>query len=239
MADPRFTYAYLEEQYRAILDAEYEVLTCAEFIARDEAGTLGPLTVVNRIDIDFSVARAERLGAIFQRLGIKGSFFVRLHAREYNPFDFDNYRILRALGVAGHEMGYHSEIIDQAEIWGEDPEQCLVRDLAVLQAMFGKPVRSVASHGGLTGYNNLDFWRDRSASNYGLIYEAYEERGRFALFNRSLYVTDSEIMRWKCYRDGALIEGDRRSPAEHVAERPSLVYLLVHSDTYYDRHIYE
>jgi hypothetical protein len=239
LADPRFTFAYIEDQYRAILAAGYEVLTCAEFVAREAAGILAPLTVVNRIDIDGSVPRAERLGAIFARLGIKGSFFVRLHAREYNPFDFDNYRILRGLADAGHEIGYHSEIVDQAEIWGEDAAQCLVRDLAVMEAMLGRPVTGVASHGGLTGYNNLDFWRTRAAADFGLLYEAYEETGNFALFNRSLYVTDSEYVRWKCYRNGVRAADDNRSPAEHICDKPRLLYLLIHPDTYYDRHIYE
>lgn len=239
MAEPRFTFAYLEDQFRRIIAAGYEVLTCEAYVARKAAGTLAPLTLVNRIDVDFSVKRAERLGAIFAKLGILGSFFVRLHAKEYNPFDFDNFRILRGLVAAGHELGYHSEIVDQAEIWGDDAADCLIRDLTVMEAMFGAPVRAVASHGGTTGYNNLDFWKGRAAADYGLTYEAYEDEGAFALFNRSLYVTDSEWTRWKCYRDGVRVEGDHRSPAEHAVDRPPLVYLLIHSDTYFDRHIYE
>jgi hypothetical protein len=239
LAEPRFTFAYVEDQFRQLLAAGYEVLTCAGYVIRRAAGTLGALTVVNRIDIDASVKRAERLGEIFGRLGIRGSFFVRLHAREYNPFDFENFRILRGLADGGHEIGYHSEIMDQAAIWGDNPELCLRRDLAVMEAMFGQPVRAVASHGGMTGLNNLDFWRDRSAAEFGLDYEAYEEDGAFALFPRSLYVTDSEWTRWKCYRDGVRVDGDNRSPAEHAADKPPLMYLLIHPDTYYDRHVYE
>ena len=239
MADSRFTFAYIEDQFRQLLAAGYEVLTCADYVERRAAGTMAPLTLVNRIDIDASVKRAERLGDIFARLGIRGSFFVRLHAKEYNPFDFDNYRILRGLIEAGHEIGYHSEVMDQAVIWSDDPERCLKRDIAVMEAMLERPVRAVASHGGMTGINNLDFWRERKAGDFGLAYEAYEEEGAFALFPRSLYVTDSEWTRWKCYRDGVRVEGDHRSPAEHAAERPALIYLLIHSDTYFDRHIYE
>ena len=239
MAEPRFTFAYIEDQFRALLAEGYEVLTCAGYVARRAAASLSPLTVVNRIDIDASVPRAERLGEVFARLAIRGSFFVRLHAKEYNPFDFENFRILRALAEAGHEIGYHSEIMDQAAIWGDDPEHCLKRDIAVMEAMFGRPVRAVASHGGMTGINNLDFWRSRSAADLGLDYEAYEEEGAFALFPRSLYITDSEWTRWKCYRDGVRVQGDHRSPAEHAADRPPLIYLLIHPDTYFDRHIYE
>ena len=30
-----------------------------------------------------------------------------------------NYRILKSIRDSGHEIGYHSEIVDQAAIWDE------------------------------------------------------------------------------------------------------------------------
>ncbi|MGX7927487.1 hypothetical protein ACWPMX_13045 [Tsuneonella sp. HG094] len=238
MSNP-FTFAYIERQYRAALDAGYTVVNCRDYVALRASGQVPERTLVNRIDIDVSVKKAERLGEIYRRLAIPATFFVRLHAREYNPFDFDNYRILKGLAADGHELGYHSEIEDQAAIWGEDAEQCLRRDLSVMETMFGHSVVGIASHGGMTGINNLDFWRDREAGEFGALYEAYEENGGFDLFNRSLYVTDSEWTRWKAYRDGKRIDGDQRSLAEHLEDAPPLVYLLIHPETYFDRHVYE
>lgn len=234
-----FTFDYIAGQYRAALEAGYTVMSCREYVGARDHGQVPGLTLVNRIDIDVSVKKAERLGAIYHELGIPATFFLRLHAREYNPFDFENFRILQSLAKAGHEIGYHSEIEDQAAIWGEDPAHCLKRDLAVMEAMFGAPVEGVASHGGMTGINNLDFWRTRTAAEAGVLYEAYEEAGRFALFCRSLYVTDSEWVRWKAYRAGQRLSGDERSLAEHLEARPPLVYLLIHPETYFDRHVYE
>ncbi len=238
MANP-FTFDYLTGQYRAALDAGYTVVTCAQYVALREQDAVPAKTLVNRIDIDVSVKKADRLRAMYAELGIPATFFVRLHAREYNPFDFENFRILQALIADGHEIGYHSEIEDQAVIWGEEPADCLSRDLKVMEAMLGQPVTAVASHGGMTGINNLDFWRHRSAADLGLLYEAYEEDGRFALFPRSLYITDSEWVRWKAYRDGTRLDGDHRSLAEHIADLPDLVYLLIHPETYFDRHVYD
>lgn len=232
-----FTFANLEVQYRQALDAGYTFCTCVEYFQNKAA--LPPLTVVNRIDIDYSVKKADRIRDIFDRLSIKGSFFVRLHASEYNPFAFENYRILKAIRDSGHEIGYHSEIVDQAAIWGEDAADCLRRDIDILNRMLGIEAQGVASHGGMTGLNNLDFWKSRSAKQFGLKYEAYDESEDFNLFRRSLYVSDSEWTRWKCYENGTLRQDDRRSFGEHVAERPPLVYLLIHSDTYFDRHFYE
>jgi len=94
--DFHFTFQNLESQYRRVLDEGYKFMTCADYVELKR--NLPPLTVVNRVDIDFSVKKSERLMDIFDRLGIKATFFVRLHAPEYNPFSFENYRILKQFG---------------------------------------------------------------------------------------------------------------------------------------------
>jgi hypothetical protein len=236
-SDFRFTFAGLERQYRAALDLGYEFLTCHDYVLRKHA--LPALTVVNRVDIDVSVRKAERLLAIFDRLRIKASFFVRLHAAEYNPFSFENYRILKAIRDSGHEIGYHSEVIDQSVIWHEDAAECFKRDIEVLNRMLGITVRGIASHGGMTALNNLDFWRDRSTADFGLEYEAYDKTDAFGLFDSSFYISDSEWTRWKCYDRGKLCDGDRRSFEEQARIKRPLLYLLIHPETYYDRHCYE
>lgn len=232
-----FTFANIEAQYCAAQEAGYEFITCAEYAERKD--DLSTLTIVNRVDIDLSVKKADRLRDIYDRLGIRASFFVRLHASEYNPFSFENYRILKAIRDSGHEIGYHSEIVDQANIWNEDASECLCRDLNILSRMLNIEVKGVASHGGMTGLNNLDFWKDKKSSDFGLIYEAYDKTDSFNLFDRSFYVSDSEWTRWKCYENGQLKVGDRRSFGEHVRDRHPLIYLLLHPDTYFDRHFYE
>lgn len=232
-----FTFANLEAQYRAALEAGYRFHTCAEYA--DRTSDLPPRSIVHRVDIDYSVKKANSLREIFDRLGIRATFFVRLHAPEYNPFAFEEYRILRAIRDGGHEIGYHSEIVDQAAIWGEDPADCLRRDVDILNRMLEIRVRGVASHGGETGLNNLDFWRGRLATEFGLSYEAYDTSPAFSLFHSSFYVSDSEWTRWKCYDHGVLREGDRRCFQEHLVDNHPLIYLLVHPDTYFINHFYE
>jgi hypothetical protein len=65
---------------------------------------------------------------------------------------------------AGHELGYYPEVVDQSKIWNEDAAQCLRRDGAIMNALFGVPICGVARHGGMTGYNNLDFWKDNATT---------------------------------------------------------------------------
>lgn len=242
-AQYRFTFRRLETDLREILGLGYRVATCAQYATEKRAAGAGwPGTerlMVLRVDIDVSVKKAERLASIFDRLGISASFFLRLHAGEYNPFSFEAYRIVRSIVDAGHELGYHSEVLDGATIWDEDPSDVLVRDLRIINQMFGVTVQGSASHGALTGTNNLDFWRTRKPAEFGLLYEAYDTEPGFNLFNESIYVSDSAWTHWKTYEHGSLVDGDLRSPADHAREARPLIYALIHPDTFYDRHVYE
>ena len=238
-ADFHFTFANLERQLLVAIERGYQFLTCEAYVLAKSSRAILPKTLVSRVDIDFSCKKAKRLAEIFSRLGIKATFFVRLHAPEYNPFDFENYQALKYIRDAGHEIGYHSEVVDQAAIWDEDAVVCLMRDIEVLNAMLQVKTKGVASHGGMTGLNNLDFWKDKKASDFGLAYEAYEKSLSFNLFDESFYISDSEWTRWKCYNCGKLVDGDQRSLADHVLDGHKLIYLLLHPDTYFERHFYE
>ena len=237
MKNFQFTFANIEEQYKLALNNGYKFITCSEYY--ETKNKLAPLTIVNRIDIDQSVKKAERLRRIFYRLGIKATFFVRLHAPEYNPFSFENYRILKSIINDGNEIGYHSEIIDQANIWNEDPSMCLKKDIKILNKMLDIKIKGVASHGGMTGLNNLDFWNDKVPAEFDLCYEAYQNSIEFNLFNNSFYISDSEWTKWKCYENGKLLVNNRKSFGEHCKDKRSLIYLLIHPETYYDNHFYE
>lgn len=232
-----FTWVNLENEFRSIIDNGYKILTCQDYVSLKK--NLPNKVLVNRIDIDISVKKVINLLDIFDRLNIKGTFFLRLHAPEYNPFSFENYRIIKRLINSGHELGYHSEIVDQSIIWGEEAEDCLKRDLMVLGHMFNYKVKSVASHGGNTGYNNLDFWKNNKPKDYNLLYEGYDKEPEYNLFQEAFYISDSEWINWKCYNKGKLVEGDTRSPSMHIKDNHKLIHLLIHPDTYYYNHIYE
>ncbi len=237
-----FKFDTLKEQYVFALSKGYKILNCIEYYNYKNNNSKGVNNnvIVNRIDIECSVKKAKKLGEIYKELGITGTFFIRLHAPEYNLFSFENYKILKELINQGNEIGYHSEIIDQSVIWNEDPEYCLRRDIQIIENYFDIKLKGVASHGGMTGLNNLDFWKDRKAKDFGLAYEAYDSEPTFNLFNESLFVSDSEWFKWKCYNKGNLQIGDNRTFRQHLENNEhNLVYLLIHSDTYFYNHFYE
>jgi hypothetical protein len=233
-----FTFRKLEDEYRLCIDQGYTVMPCYEYIQWKKEGSKGK-ALVNRVDVDFNIKKVSRLADIFARLNVRATFFIRLHAPEYNPFSFEAYRIIKRLISDGHEIGYHSEVIDQSHIWNEDATNCFIRDIDVMNKMFDIQVKGSASHGGLTGYNNLDFWQDKKAADFGLLYEAYDHQPEFNLFQESRYVSDSEWTQWKAYHNGKLLKDDRRAPSLHAMEAPQVLHILIHPDTYFDHHFYE
>ncbi len=237
MHDFHFTFDNLERQYKSALEYGYSFITCKEYY--DAIKPINAKTIVNRIDVDFSLKKARRLVELFNNIGLKGSFFIRLHAPEYNPFSFESYKIIKLMIQTGHEIGYHSEIIDQAAIWGEDSRKCLIRDIKTFETMYNIKLYGVASHGGMTGLNNLDFWKEHTPEEFGLDYEAYDKDRGLDLFDKSFYISDSEWTRWKCYDKGIRRNGDHRTFEEHLKDGHKLIYLLIHSDTYFDHHFYE
>jgi len=235
----KFTFNHLKSYFQTVKENGYEIITCKEYVDFKQHNNAQIKVLVNRVDIDVSCKKAKRLAQIFNELEIKATFFVRLHAVEYNPFDFENYNCLKFIKDTGHEIGYHSEVIDQSVIWEESEEECLKRDIQVLNTMLNIKVDGVASHGGFTGLNNLDFWQNRLPSDFGLLYEAYDQQPEFNLFQESLYISDSEWTKWKCYDKGKLVDGDARTLGEHAQDGHPIIYSLIHPETYYDEHFYE
>jgi hypothetical protein len=166
-ANFQFTFAKLESHFQEVLDNGYNIITCEDYLAYKACQKTDKI-LINRVDIDVACKKAKRLAALFNKFNVRGTFFVRLHALEYNPFAFEEYKCLNYIKDSGHEIGYHSEVVDQAAIWNEPPEECLVRDISILSTMLGIKVKGVASHGGMTGLNNLDFWKKPTTSSRSL-----------------------------------------------------------------------
>jgi hypothetical protein len=236
----KFSFENIKNELKEIQLQGYNFISCKDYVHLKRNSKLAEKIVVIRIDIDFAIDKVKKLLDIFDVLQIKASFYLRLHAKEYNPFSFENYKIIKRIIHSGHELGYHSEIIDQAEIWNEDAKDCLIRDLKLINQMFDIQIDGVASHGGMTGLNNLDFWKVNKPKDFGLLYEAYDEENEFNLFNNSLYISDSSWTYWKSYEFGKLIVNDNSSPLEQIKKtKHPLIYLLIHPDTYFDEHFYE
>ncbi|MBK7091894.1 MAG: hypothetical protein IPH59_09250 [bacterium] len=83
-----------------------------------------------RHDVDRSLEKALALALLEQQLGIKSTYFVRLHSRYYNCYSFPGLKALRDIRSAGHEIGLHTEFYDLAKIFGDDGMEVFARENA-------------------------------------------------------------------------------------------------------------
>lgn len=213
-----FTLSYLEETFKKAMALEYSVVSCATFASSPPEGKI----LINRIDIDVTCVKAVLLARIFHRIGADATFFVRLHAREYNPFEPRALETLKEIIGYGFEIGLHSEILRVAGKLDNGPKDRLSRDISTLESQLGIVVTGVAAHDHSDGFNDSVFWKNYQPSSVGLLYEAYQ------FCQGTVYISDSEFDSWKVYHYGKLLENDRRGLHEHVEEEHPILYVLMH-----------
>ena len=229
-----FTFAYYKLIFQKALENGYQIITLKEFFL-DEYKRNEKI-IVNRIDVDVKIDRLKKIYEIFRELGVKATIFVRLHAPNYNLLSIGNINIIKDLISIGCEIGLHTELEDVGEYCKIDKKELLKKEIELFEILFGIKVYGTASHGDMTHFNNLDFWKNNKPKDFGLIYEAYDKK----LWNNCRYVSDSEWIRWKAYENGNLLENDRRTPIEHILEdKPKILHILTHPESWYDRYIYE
>jgi hypothetical protein len=228
-----FDLRHLELTLRGMLTAGYTFLTCAEYA--DGRRPTEPFAVL-RHDMDALPVRALALGRLEHRLGIRASYFVRVHANEYNAFGFDTVQVLRQLTAAGHEIGLHAEPRDLHAATGCDPDPVLVATRHLIEAVVGVPVRGVASHNDITPDNNLLHFSPGKARSLGFRYEAYDDDS-LGLFATSTYVTDGHYWRWRAFVGGRLTD-DESCLCQHAQARTPRLYVLLHPHVWYERHFH-
>ncbi|MFH0778531.1 MAG: hypothetical protein V2A71_07870 [Candidatus Eisenbacteria bacterium] len=100
-----FTFAHYESLLTRALEQGYRFSDFKGHAALPKEEGL----ILIRHDVDLSVRNALRFAQIEKRLGIVATYFVRVHAHQYNPFQCDSYRMLKEIKEMGHEMGLHYE----------------------------------------------------------------------------------------------------------------------------------
>ena len=229
-----FTLSYYNKIFQKALDDDYHIITLKEFFC-DEYNKSQHI-LVNRIDVDIKIERLNYIYDIFKALEIKASIYLRLHSPTYNLLSFGNIAIIKKLISIGCEIGLHTELEDAAGYCSIERKELLRQEIKLFEAIFGVKIYGTASHGDMTHFNNLDFWKTHSAEEFQLLYEAYDEK----LWRHCRYVSDSEWTRWKSYENGILIKNDRRTPIEHMDDdKPKVLHLLTHPESWYKSYIHE
>jgi hypothetical protein len=229
-----FTFNCYREIFQKALENDYKIITLKEFF-NDEYDKNEKI-LVNRIDVDVKIERLKTIYIIFKDLNIKASIYLRLHSPTYNLLSIGNIKIIQDLISIGCEIGLHTELEDVSGYCGIEKKELLAQEIKLFETILDIKMYGTASHGDMTYYNNLHFWKSHKPEEFGLNYEAYDKK----LWNYCRYVSDSEWTRWKAYENGELLVDDRRTPIGHIKEEnPKVLHLLTHPESWYEEYIYE
>jgi hypothetical protein len=235
MSDPSVCRYSLAHYRFALEDAKsrsYSFLTCRDYAE----GSRAERELVLRHDVDMVPERSLPMARLENSMSIRGTYFFRIHANNYNALGFEVIAIMRALLDMGHEIGLHAEPFDINHAVGLEPEESIRIGKEVLEAVLGVPIVGTASHNDFTPENNLDFFRKRPARDFGFLYEAYDTEA-LNLFEKSWYVSDGHPWHWRTFRYGKLTE-DHRCMCRHIAEDETPIYVLLHPHLWYERHFH-
>lgn len=228
-----FSFKEYEHIFTEALHQEYQIITLKEYFSNEYDQSKKVL--VNRIDVDFKIERLNKIYEIFKANKIKASIYLRLHSPVYNLLSIGNIILIKKLIEIGCEISLHTELEDLKGFCHLESKTILKKEIAFFESIFNIKLYGTASHGDMTPYNNLDFWKQYKATDFGLLYEAYDE----ALWNHCRYVSDSEWTQWKAYENGVLLQNDRRTPIEHMDDNVPVLHLLTHPESWYEEYIYE
>jgi hypothetical protein len=143
--------------------------------------------IVLRHDVDSDPIQALNFSDIEKKLGIRATYFFRVHSAD-NLFSLGNYPAIKRILNEGHEVGLHAEA-DFASLVDEQTLSMLSRGKAVLEAIIGSEISGISMHEPTRSMGRL---QKSEMSKLGFRYDAYEVR-----FTESLkYISDSSC-RWR------------------------------------------
>jgi len=143
--------------------------------------------ILLRHDVDSDPELALNFSDIEKRLGIKATYFFRVHSKD-NLFSLGNYIAIKRIMNEGHEIGLHAET-DFASLVDERKLSMLSRGKTVLEAIIGSGISGISMHEPARSIERLQV---RDIKKLGLKYDAYD-----AIFlGRLKYISDSSC-RWR------------------------------------------
>lgn len=157
------------EHYREIIKQAQSVGYRFYFFSEWVGGIAhGERTILLRHDVDVSLEKARRFAEVEADLGVRATYFLRLHSRYYQLLTPESWPHLCALSEMNHEIGLHYEC-QFYERMGADHLEMLARDATIFSSIVGKPIQGCAAHLP-SRYKPLD---TRTIRSVGLAYEAY------------------------------------------------------------------
>jgi len=208
-----FTYGYYEIVIRQALESGYVVSSFEKFSAS------AARTLILRHDVDYTLNGVMQIAEIDFRLGASSTFFLRVHAHEYNVFTPHVYRLLQEIREMGHEIGLHFEAMTFGRALALHPPDVLLKEKSVLETVTGNPIRGASEHRDISQViHSTPYYHDvYDPLDAGFSYYALENR----FFKEIKYLSDS---------NGIWREGD---PTLHY-DKHKRMQVLIHPDLWFE-----
>ena len=153
-------------------------------------------TIILRHDVDLKPQNALATAIIENKLGIQGSYYLRMVPESYDV------GIIKQIADLGHEIGYHYETMDTTseklrvkskKLKEEDKERLIdsaYQEFCENLERFRKiyPVKTICMHGSpRSAFDNRDIWGKYDYKQLGIIGEPYFDID----FDKVFYLTDT------------------------------------------------
>ena len=116
-----------------------------EFRFFDQEPTTEP-HVLWRHDLDASVVRAASMATVEKEMGVRTTYFLRLHSAFYNPLETETHALICDIIRYGHQLGLHFEAAFHHVTTQQTLETALGRDRRVMEDWFGVEVTAFSFH---------------------------------------------------------------------------------------------
>lgn len=205
-----FSYRHYEECIVAARANSYEFYRFCDY----EEG-LKKRSIFMRHDVDHCLDLAVKMAEFENRMGVRTTYFIRVHSKNYNILSLGSSRKLRHILDLGHEIGLHYER-SYGKILQIDPLYGLKHDVEILENAIGRQIIGLSPHepsrdGDLTITTEI-------LQKVGLKYQAYDD----VFFKRMKYISDSSCN----WREGCM--------HEFVARDLERVCILTHPFWWYE-----
>jgi hypothetical protein len=176
--------------------------------------------IVLRHDVDYALDGLLDLALMEKKAGATATYLLRVHAKEYNPFNYITYKTIKEIIALGHEIGLHFECTIFETMGWDNAKAIFLKEKMILESIYGIPIETAAQHKGMASLSKDDymFFDKYDKSDVGLKRYVHQEP-----FKSMKYLSDSNSV----WRDGCLCKNLGKYDRMQV---------LIHADWWFKDH---
>jgi hypothetical protein len=158
-----FSLHIYQDLIEEIKGSGYAFLTLKEYFRQKEGA---PQFIILRHDVDRRPHNALRMAMLESSFGIQSTYYFRVSRGKFNR------DIVKEIAGLGHEIGYHYEVVDKAH--GDMRLAGRIFEMDLRELRMVTEICTACTHGNpLSRWDNRDFWKHFSLSQFDLLGEAY------------------------------------------------------------------